>query len=170
MKKYELTSDSIVVFGVDLFRIKALIGFGDVKAGDLGGYIQSEENLAHDGNAWVSGGAWVFGDAQVFGNAQVFDNARVFGNAWVSGNAWVFSGAWKKSPLYIQGTRYAVCMCGPKTIKIGCQERSIKQWLKHGKKIAEKCGESALVEEYEKYVRLACQLYAPELLEEKRDI
>lgn len=75
MKKFKLTSEFIVdISGVKLFRIKALIEFGNVKAGDLGGYIEKEKNLSHMGNAWVSG------------NAQVFGNARVFGNAWVSGD------------------------------------------------------------------------------------
>lgn len=64
MKKFELTSEFITnVFGVKLFRIRALIEFGDVKAGDLGGYIEKEENLDHDGNAWVTGNARVYGDA-----------------------------------------------------------------------------------------------------------
>ena len=82
MKKFKLTSEFIVdISGVKLFRIKALIEFGNVKAGDLGGYIEKEENLSHMGDAWVSD------DARVSGNAQVFGNARVFGNAWVSGNA-----------------------------------------------------------------------------------
>lgn len=72
MKKFKLTSEFIVdISGVKLFRIKALIEFGNVKAGDLGGYIEKEENLSHMGDAWVSGNARVSGDAQVFGDARV---------------------------------------------------------------------------------------------------
>ena len=72
MKKFKLTSEFIVdISGVKLFRIKALIEFGNVKAGDLGGYIEKEENLSHMGNAWVSGNAQVSGDAHVFGDARV---------------------------------------------------------------------------------------------------
>ena len=72
MKKFKLTSEFIVdISGVKLFRIKALIEFGNVKAGDLGGYIEKEENLSHMGNAWVSGNARVSGNAQVFGDARV---------------------------------------------------------------------------------------------------
>ena len=81
MKKFKLTSEFIVdISGVKLFRIKALIEFGNVKAGDLGGYIEKEENLSHMGNAWVSGNAQVSGDARVFGNARVFGDARVSGD------------------------------------------------------------------------------------------
>ena len=90
MKKFKLTSEFIVdISGVKLFRIKALIEFGNVKAGDLGGYIEKEENLSHMGDAWVSGDTQVFGDARVFGNAWVSGNARVFGDAQVFGDAWV---------------------------------------------------------------------------------
>ena len=52
-KKYELTTDSVVHFGRRLFRIKALVSFGNVSAGDIGGYIEKEENLSQSDNAWV---------------------------------------------------------------------------------------------------------------------
>lgn len=45
MKKFELTTDYIIVSGKKLFRIKALIQFGNVNPGDLGGYVEKEENL-----------------------------------------------------------------------------------------------------------------------------
>lgn len=51
MKKFELTNEFITFFGKKLFRIKALIEFGDVRIGDLGGYIEKEDNLSHNGNA-----------------------------------------------------------------------------------------------------------------------
>lgn len=69
MKKFELTADKIKSNGVTLHRIKALIDFGDVKAGELGGYVEKETNLSQ------YGGAWVYRHAQVFGNAWVCSNA-----------------------------------------------------------------------------------------------
>ena len=57
MKKFELTADTKMFLGRKLFRIKALISFGNVKVGDMGGYIEKEENLSQSGNAWVSGNA-----------------------------------------------------------------------------------------------------------------
>lgn len=64
MKKFELTTESITnEAGKKLFRIKALIDFGDVKAGEPGGYVEKEGNVSQDDNAWVSGDALVFGDA-----------------------------------------------------------------------------------------------------------
>ena len=75
MKKYELTAEFIEKWGKKLFRIKALIGFGSVEAGELGGYVEKEDNLAQNGNAWV------FDDAEVYGNARVCGNARVYDDA-----------------------------------------------------------------------------------------
>lgn len=64
MKKFELTSETkIDVFGKKLFRIKALISFGCVKAGETGGWVEKEENLSQSGDAWVCSNAWVCGNA-----------------------------------------------------------------------------------------------------------
>lgn len=100
MKKFELTSESIVdIFGKKLFRIKALVEFGNVKEGELGGFVEKEENLSHEGDAWVyenarvSGNAWVYENARVSGNARVYGNAWVYGNARVSWDAWVYGNA-----------------------------------------------------------------------------
>ena len=116
IKKFELDlSTKITVFGVELFRIKALISFGNVKKGEFGGYVEKEENLNHYGNAWVSGDARVYGnaevsgdarvygDAEVYGNARVSGNARVYGNAEVSGNARVSGNAWVSGDARVYG-------------------------------------------------------------------
>lgn len=99
-KKFELTNITIEHEGRTLYRITALRDFADVKAGDLGGYLETESNLSHEGNAWVSdnakvfGNAWVYDNAQVYDNAWVSDDAQVYGNAWVYGDAWVSDNAW----------------------------------------------------------------------------
>ena len=81
MKKFELTNEFVTnMFGTKLFRIRALVEFGDVEAGELGGYVEKESNLGHDDNARVYGNAWVYGDAQVSGDAWVYGDARVCGN------------------------------------------------------------------------------------------
>ena len=93
MKKYELTSETKIVFGHILYRIKALSSFGCVSAGDLGGFLESEKNLSQNGDAWVYGNAEVYGDAWVYGNARVYGNAEVYGDAWVYGDARVYGNA-----------------------------------------------------------------------------
>ena len=75
MKKFELMTESKMnVFGKTLFRIRALVDFSFVKAGDVGGWIEEEGNLSQSGNAWV------YGDAEVCGDARVYGDARVCGN------------------------------------------------------------------------------------------
>jgi hypothetical protein len=85
-KKYELLQDdSFELSGDDgphkLYRVRALRDFGYIRAGTLGGYIESEANLSHEGNAWVGS------DAKVYGNALVCEDAYVYGWAVISGNA-----------------------------------------------------------------------------------
>ena len=81
-KKFELLLDDTVEYlGIKLFRIRALNSFGNVEAGDIGGYIEKEDNLSVSGDAWVYGDAMVYGDAWVFSDARVFGDARVYGDA-----------------------------------------------------------------------------------------
>ena len=75
--KYKLTDESITVFGVELRRIEAVADFGDIKAGQKGGFVQAEYNLDQSGEAWVYGEAQVYGEARVYGEAQVYGEARV---------------------------------------------------------------------------------------------
>ena len=88
-EKYELLKDPII----NLYRIRALKDFSDIKAGTLGGYVENEDNLSHDGNAWIYGNAKVCGDAKVYGNSRVYDDAKIYGNAEVYGDARVCSNA-----------------------------------------------------------------------------
>ena len=76
-KKYEILNEQIEFEGRILHRIRAIRDFGCAKAGDLGGYIESENNLSQEGNAWI------YDDAYVCGNARVYDNARVCCDALV---------------------------------------------------------------------------------------
>ena len=92
-KKYELTDKVILQGNHVLHRIKALRDFGHVKTGDLGGWIEKEDNLSHEGDCWVDYKAKVYGNARVDDNAQVYGNARVYGNAWVYGQAEVCDNA-----------------------------------------------------------------------------
>ncbi|WP_081489563.1 hypothetical protein [Bartonella vinsonii] len=112
-KKYELTNESCICDGITLHRIRALKNFDDVKVGDLGGFIEKESNLSHDGNCWVYGDALVlnpghvsqdarvynnsviagsvYGKACVFGKAIIFDHAHVYGNARIYDHARVIN-------------------------------------------------------------------------------
>ena len=91
MNHFEFTGETKVFLGITLKRIKASVSFSTVIKGQIGGWIEKEENLS--GNAWVSGNAQVYGDAQVYGNTWVFGNAQVYGDAWVCGDARVCDNA-----------------------------------------------------------------------------
>jgi len=65
-RKYELIpTRHFTPEGKPLWQLRALIDFARVKAGDLGGLIEGEHNLPHDGLAWVYPGAVLHGDGYV---------------------------------------------------------------------------------------------------------
>ncbi len=103
MKKYELTEETVTVYGKTLYRIRAVRDFGSVKTGEFGGYIEKEENLSHFGNAWIYGDARVFGNAWVYGDARVSENAWVYGDARVSGDARVYGDARVSENAWVYG-------------------------------------------------------------------
>lgn len=88
IRKYELTDESITFNGSVLYRIRAVSSFGDVREGDLGGYIESEDNLSHFGSCWVFMGL-VYGRSRVEEHAKVRGKGIVCDNACVSGYATV---------------------------------------------------------------------------------
>ena len=81
IKKYELTDETLSWNGHTLHRIKAVRDFGNVRTGELGGWIEKEENLSHEGDCWV------YDDAKVYDNAVVKDNAKVCDSAIVCDHA-----------------------------------------------------------------------------------
>ena len=121
-KKFELTDNFVINgFGIKLFQIKCTKSFKYANEGDLGGYVEKEDNLSQSGDAWVSGNAQVSGNARVSGNAQVYGDAQVYGyarvsgdaqvygdaqvsgKAWVSGDAWVYGDAWVSGNAQVYG-------------------------------------------------------------------
>lgn len=138
MKKFELTSEFMTnIFGVKLFRIRALIKFGSVKAGDKGGFIEKEENLSQDGNAWVAD------------NAQVSGTARVTGNAWVTGDARVTDNAdyatVKGFGRFYRTTTFFRCKDGEIRVVCGCFYGGLDEFCE---KVKETHGDGKMAKEY----------------------
>lgn len=92
-KKYILTEETKEVGGHILHRIQAMRDFGGVQKGDLGGWIESEENLSHDGDCWIFDNGRVYGNGQVYGSGEVYGNGQVYGNGEVYGNGKVYGSA-----------------------------------------------------------------------------
>ena len=69
MEKYKFTGKTkeikTVLGLVILHQIEAVQDLKGVQAGELGGWIEKEENLSHKGDAWVCGNARVCSDACV---------------------------------------------------------------------------------------------------------
>ena len=88
-KKYELIKSSATC-GYDnrpLYRIKATKDFGDVKIGDVGGFVESEKNLSHEGDCWIYSNARVYDNASIENGAKVYNRCIVCDNAIVKDNA-----------------------------------------------------------------------------------
>ena len=92
-KKYKLTDEIIDFEGRKLHRIEALKDFSDVKKGDKGGFVESENNLSQDGDCWIHDDAMVYSSAKIYDNAMVYGNAKVCDNAIIYGDAKVFGNA-----------------------------------------------------------------------------
>lgn len=89
-KKYTLTEETYNIDNRTLYRIKALRSFGDVKMGDLGGFIEREENLSHNGDCWIYNRACVFEYARIYDDARIYNYARIYDKARVLGKAQVY--------------------------------------------------------------------------------
>lgn len=110
MKKYELTDQ----VQNDLTRIRALVDIPEheVKKGNLGGWVEGEHNLSHDGECWIAdhakacGRAMVVDDALVCDFALLLDTATVCGSAIVGGHAIVMGGG------VVSGDAINACVIG----------------------------------------------------------
>ena len=92
MKKYELIKESKTMFeGIEIYRIRALKDFSDVRTGDIGGWVCSEDNLSQNGNCWIYDNAKCLDDARVYYNAKMYDNAIMYDDAMMYDNSRMFN-------------------------------------------------------------------------------
>ena len=74
--KYELVADNVIAFeDKTLYQIRALMDFADVKAQDLGRFVESTFNLSQDGESWIYDQACVLEQARIYQNAKVKNQA-----------------------------------------------------------------------------------------------
>lgn len=101
---------------VNVYRIRSLVALPAVgPVGTYGGYVQSLDNLSHEGDCWVAEQACVLGHARIWGNARiygqaiiredawVFEDAVVYGEAVIAGTARVFGQAQIGDQAYVGG-------------------------------------------------------------------
>jgi hypothetical protein len=82
---------------VKQYRVRAIRDFGDVKEGDIGGFVSGFQNLDTKDNSWIYHDACVLWYSRVEGEAQVRDNAQVIGNAVIKDTATI------RDSVYISG-------------------------------------------------------------------
>lgn len=82
------------VVEIKLYRIQALKTFTKsggynpiIHVGELGGYVETEDNLSQEGNCWI------FGDAKVKDGGKVLDDAIVYDKCLVSKNSIIRGGS-----------------------------------------------------------------------------
>ncbi|HDG1680891.1 TPA: LbetaH domain-containing protein [Kluyvera ascorbata] len=98
MKKYRLSDETRSVQigepgareSVVVRQIIALQDFADVSAGSLGGWVENELSLSHDGECWIyDQNSLVYAGARVTENARITQPCEISHQAEVGGNAWV---------------------------------------------------------------------------------
>ncbi|MEN3754143.1 hypothetical protein ABC733_20325 [Mangrovibacter sp. SLW1] len=92
MKKYQLSDHCRTLISpqgesVTLYQVCALIDFGAVCKGQLGGWVDGPHCLSQHGFAWIEEQAEVFGGAQVSGDAQILGHSRLTGLLQVTDSA-----------------------------------------------------------------------------------
>lgn len=97
-KHFRMTEETIQWQGHTLHRIEATRDSRYAKAGQRGGFVESEDNLR--GEAWVADEAKVWGfetclydESMAMGNACVYGKASMWGRARISGGARLYGGA-----------------------------------------------------------------------------
>ena len=137
--KYKLGEEK-EINGIKMFHVVALKDFAGVKAGDVGGFIEKEENLSQ------------YGDALVGGDARVHDNAMVYGNARVCGNDVIKS---SKEILNILNLKYNLTIT-PQNIVGGCRSFTHEEFENL---TLEKCNDKTWTENELKAYKMAFELW-----------
>ena len=151
-KKYKLRTD--LIKGNDghiLYRIGSLKDFSNVKKGDLGGWVEKENNLSQEGNCWVYDNACVYDNAIVTNNATVRDEASVYGDTWVCENACVYG----EAKVYDNAKIYGIaCVYGESYVR--GNTRVYGRALVNGKAIVDNeaniCGNAVVKKSSDYYV------------------
>jgi carbonic anhydrase/acetyltransferase-like protein (isoleucine patch superfamily) len=128
-KKYEFTGETLIEDGIVLRQIRALRSIGGEAKGNVGGWIESERNLSHEGECWVEEGSVVYGDVCVLGDARVMGSSVIRGesiiirdeacvrDSTVEGlNVGIFGNAFVDDNSHIQGNN---CQIGNSAVITG---------------------------------------------------
>lgn len=102
-KKYCITDISQDFHDKKVYRIKALKDFGTVKKGDLGGFVESENNLSHDGLCWLFDEAIAADNSRVVDDAVLYNNVIACDNCFICGKVLVYDDSMIKENAILDG-------------------------------------------------------------------
>jgi acetyltransferase-like isoleucine patch superfamily enzyme len=86
-KKYIFTGLSKNIGEKVLHQIKAVKDIKDITAGSIGGFIEKEENLSHDGDCWIGPNVHVYNNAFIEGNARITGISEICSCSHITDNA-----------------------------------------------------------------------------------
>ena len=177
--KYKFTGETKVFRGRTLNQIVCVTAFASIAVGDIGGWVEKEENLSQQGTAWVYPDAKIMGETKIHGGefhggwfhggeflggvfrggvfrGGVFHGGEFHGGEFLGG---VFRGGW--FALQIQGSKHFLNIPNETTIRIGCQEHTPDFWLENFASIGDEHGYSEQeIAEYKLYIELAATIIA----------
>lgn len=105
-KKYVLTKESKRVRGKTVYRIKALRNGLSFSQGELGGWVESENNLSQKGNCWISKQAVVMDNAVAKGDCNITDSVMICENAQISDTVLIREDVMVRGSAKIYGNVY----------------------------------------------------------------
>ena len=99
---YRLGEETKTVNGRNLHRVVALVDNRFASAGDRGGWVESENNLAHDGS-WVGDEAQVYGDGRVECGAAALACSVVCDQSVVTGRSLLWESCQIRGQARVEG-------------------------------------------------------------------
>jgi hypothetical protein len=132
-KRYEFTGETKTdIYGRTFRQIRALVAIRTlqitVNVGDLGGWIESEANLPHDGTAWVCPRATVAGKYTIL-RGGTFEGGTFRGGTFWGGTFEGGTGVKSREPLFVSGISAWTVTMTDEHMTVGCQTHTIKEWL-----------------------------------------
>lgn len=88
--KFILTDNVKIVNGHTLYQICASENKGLIRVGELGGFIESAENLSQEGACWITKDSVVLGSSRITEDVRIVNSTiidtNVFGGSYITGS------------------------------------------------------------------------------------
>jgi UDP-3-O-[3-hydroxymyristoyl] glucosamine N-acyltransferase len=92
--------------GRKLQRIRAIRSFSTINEGTIGGFIEVDENLSHNGNCWIADNAVAAGESRVRQNALLRDAAYIDDHVIVTEDTIIQNKSILRGDVFVYGNEY----------------------------------------------------------------